>query len=123
MRTYNQQIVSNAIMNTGIMSQAIELSRIYGYSIQAVYTGTPTGTLKLQGSSDPSGDVASPPNATNIPVNWSDILNSSQAVSAAGNFMWNVSDVQYNWVRLVYTDGSGGSSTAILNARINAKGF
>lgn len=122
MRPYNKQISVNVLMNTSSNSSAYCLDTIFGYSIQAVYTGTPTGTLKLQGSDDPTGDFASPANATNIPTNWSDIAGTSQALTAAGTFLWNMSDVGYNWVRLVYTDTSGGTSTAILNARINAKG-
>lgn len=109
-------------MNTTITSAAYSLDRIFGYSIQASFTGTPTGTFKLQASSDPTGDQASPSNATNIPTHWTDIVDSSESVSAAGNFMWNVTDVFYNWVRLIYTDSSSGSSTAVLNVRINAKG-
>lgn len=122
MRTYNDPLFTSTTMNTTLHSAPFELAKIYGYSIQAEYTGTPTGTLYLEGSSDPSGNFASPLNATNVPTNWSTIANSAQVISAAGSFLWNVSDVEYNWVRLSYTDSSGGTSTALLTARINAKG-
>lgn len=127
MRTVNipNIIPSGTVMNTTINSSAIPLYQIYGYSIQAVYTGTPTGAFKLQGSSDPVPQAGSPSiTAAPTPVNWSDIANSSESISAAGNFMWNVFDVMYNWVRLVYTDSSGGTSTAIVTvSTFNGKGI
>lgn len=122
MQVYNIKIVTNATMNTTINSAPYNVQQMYGYCIQAEFTGAPTGTLKLQASNDPATSYLSGNTATNNPVtNWTDITNSSFAVASAGSFMWNVFDVMYNWVRLVYTDGSGGASTAVLNANINAK--
>lgn len=119
MRPFNEPIISNALMNANISSPGIPLAQTFGYAIQAVYTGTPTGTLKLQASNDPLGDLTNP---NDQPTNWEDISNSSQSISAAGSFLWNVTDVMYTWVRLVFTDGSGGTSTARLSANINGKG-
>lgn len=114
----NKQILSNVVMNTTINSAALNLLQVYGYAIQVTFTGTPTGTFKLQASCDPSSNL----NPSQIPSNWTDIADSSFAVTAAGNYMWNIFEVMYNWVRLVYTDGSGGSSTAILTlATYNSK--
>ena len=123
MRVYNKPVIipANTIMNTTINSQALELLNMYGYSIQVVFTGTPTGTFKLQASSDPVNGVSS---GLNTPVNWTDVANSSQSLTAAGNYMWNVFDVMYNWVRLVYQDTSGGTSTAIITvSQFNGKGI
>jgi len=94
------------------------LDSIWGYSIQAVWTGTPNGTIKLQASSDPINQA----NQVNSPINWTDIANSAQVITAAGNFMWNITSTSYNYVQLVYLDASSGSSTAVLNANFNAKG-
>lgn len=105
---------------TGI---TIPLYQIFGYSIQVVYTGTPTGTFKLQASDDPIPQNAMPTTGVYSATNFTDVPNSSQAVSAAGNVMWNISDVMYNYVRVVYTDGSSGSSTAVITSAIcNLKG-
>lgn len=122
MRVYNIPLqLTSTTLNTNITSQALQLYSMLGFSIQIVFTGTPTGTLKLQGSSDPVPQAD--PNSL-VPTNWTDINNSSQAISAAGSFLWNVSDVQYNYVRLVYTDGSSGMSTAVVTSAIfNGKGF
>lgn len=121
MRTYNEQFVTNQVMNVSSNSQPMELIQIFGYAIQARFVGSSiTGTLKLQVSCDPNNNPgASGPN----PTHWTDLAGSPQAISAAGDFMWNVSDPAYNWVRLVYTDGSGGTSNGHLTAVLNAKGF
>lgn len=122
MRVYNKQIVTNAVMNTTINSAPYNIQQLYGYAIQAEFTGTPTGTFKLQASNDPATSY-NPGNGQggNPVINWTDVQNSSYGVTASGNYMWNVFEVMYNWVRLVYTDTSGGTSTAVLNASINAK--
>ena len=120
MRTYNIQLASSNPLNTTFTSSPQQTYQMQGYSIQAVFTGTPTGTFKLQASSDPFLNTS----AFQNPVNWSDIPYSFYTVSAAGNFTWNVFEVQYNFVRLVYTDASGGTSDAILTSAIlNAKGL
>lgn len=120
MNVANEQIITNVVMNANRVSAAIPVVNIYGYAIQATYTGTPTGTFKLQASAD-KFDYANPTQPP-VPTHWTDISGSSQAVSAAGDFMWNVTGCFYTYVRLVYTDGSSGASTAVLNARINIKG-
>jgi len=119
MQVYNNSIVSAQVMDTNITSSPYNVQQIYGVAIQAVWTGTPTGTFKLQASSDPATAFTGSQGA---PTNWTDVANSSYAVSAAGSYMWNVFDIMYNWIRVVYTDSSGGTSTAVLNVRINAKG-
>ena len=120
MNVFNKLIITNATMNTTLTSEAIPLVNTYGYSIQAKWTGTPTGTLKLQASSDAFMYVND--NQPQVPTTWTDIADSSQSIVAAGDFMWNIIGAFYNFVRVVYTDGSGGSSTAVINVRINAKG-
>jgi hypothetical protein len=105
-------------MNTTINSSPYNVQQIYGVAIQAVFTGTPTGTFKIQASADPATGYDP---TDNPPSNWTDIAGSSYSVTAAGNYMWNIFDIMYNWIRLVYTDTSGGTSTAVLNTTINAK--
>lgn len=117
-------IPENTVLNTNINSAAIPLYQIFGYSIQAVFTGTPTGTFKLQASDDPVPQAAQAASGVYTATNWTDIANSSQSVTAAGSIIWNVSEVMYNYVRVVYTDGSGGASTAIVTASTaNLKGI
>ena len=119
MNVFNEALIVNAVMNTTIDSPAVPIFNTYGYAVQAVFSGVPTGTLKLQASADPAVYAKT---GTFTPANWTDIANSSVPVSAAGVFIWNFNGAFYNYVRLVYTDASGGTSTAVLNVNINCKG-
>lgn len=120
MRTFNEKILTSIILSANRTSTFVPLKNILMFCIQAIITGTPTGTIKLQASADPETNDTIPLTA---PTNWVDIANSSVSVSAAGGTMWNVSDVAYNYVRVVYTDGSSGSSTAVVTATFNGKGI
>lgn len=120
MRTYNEIMVNAEDMDADITGPATELQNIYGYSIQAVYTGaTCDGTIKLQCSVDPVRNATpSPPQ----PATWTDIADSSYTITSSGSYVWNVENVMYTWVRVVFTDGSGGTNDGTLTLRINAKG-
>jgi hypothetical protein len=127
MQQYNKPniIPAGTVMNTTINSQAMQLQNILGYAIQVFFTGTPTGSFKLQSSCDNPGNVtATLGKATQfLPTNWTDIANSTFVVSAAGNVEWNTTWDMASWVRVVYTDASSGSSTAIITtATFNGKG-
>lgn len=109
MRVLNKVL---AVTDNGDMSSAtltsdeILLEHMGVVAIQAVYTGSPVGALKLQASV--GGTV------------WTDVANSSVAVTAAGDTMWNVTDVGYSKIRVAYTRTSG---TGALSLRFNEKGF
>lgn len=127
MRVFNQQISTNVAMNANSNSPYVPLKSIFMYCIAAIVTGTPTGTIKLQASNDPETNdtqyntTESRPPAV-IPTHWVDIDDSSFVLASAGETMWNVRDVGYNYVRVVYTDASGGSSTATMTIIFNGKG-
>lgn len=127
MKVYNTPniIPANTVMDANINSSPMQLEWMIGFSIQIVFTGSPTGSFKLQASCDPlsskgtgfNGDVSY------VPTHWTDIADSSQSVTAAGNIEWNMSEVMFNWVRVVYTDGSGGLSIAVITSAVfNGKG-
>lgn len=123
MRTFNQQTQTNVHLNANINGPASALKNIFMYSIVCVISGTPTGTIKLQASNDPETNDTQPlgtPFPT--PTHWTDITGSTFTVTTAGNTMWNVADVAYNYVRVVYTDTSGGTSTATMSQITNGKG-
>ena len=115
-------------MNAGINSQTLQLENMYGYAIQIFFTGTPTGSFKLQSSCDPVTKEGLTVGANGVitwsATNWTDIANSTFTVSAAGNVEWNYGQLAgYNYVRVVYTDTSSGASTAIItSATFNGKG-
>lgn len=127
MRTFNKQIATSVVLNENINSAYIPLKSIVLYSIAAIVTGTPTGSIKLQASNDPETNdtqynaTASAPPAVG-PSNWIDIADSSFNLTSAGETFWNVKDVGYNYVRVVYTDTSGGTSTATMKIIFNGKG-
>lgn len=107
-------------MNTTINSQAMSLQKMIDFSISVFFTGTPTGSFKLQMSNDP---YVIPNNTNNyVPVNWVDIANSTFTVSAAGNVGWDYGTCGFDYVRAVYTDTSGGTSTAVITvSQFNGK--
>lgn len=118
-------IPAGTVMNANINSAPMQLQNALGYSIQIVFTGTPTGTFKLQSSCDnPATNTASGGKASNsLPVNWTDVLNSTFTTVAAGDIQWNVTWDMAAWVRAVYTDSSSGMSTAIItSSTFNGKG-
>ena len=121
MKFYNSKAVSAQAMNTNFASPAFQLLQVNCFSFQAVFTGSSiTGQFYLQGSCDPMD--SKPGDSTNPTVtNWSTITGTQVAVIAAGDYLWNISLVGYNYVRLAYTDSSGGTSNGVCNARFNAK--
>lgn len=121
MRTSNDLIVDAGSM-TGtatINSDPIWLGNAMGVAIQAVWTGTPNGSFKIQCSIDPQ--VPQPGASTPTITNWEDVADSSYAVTgSAGSYTWNIESAYFAWARVVYTNTS---STGTLTARFNAKGF
>jgi hypothetical protein len=101
-----------------INSDPIWLGFAAGVAIQAVWTGTPNGSFKLQCSID--SQEPTPGNSTPTITNWEDVADSSTTVTgAAGSYTWNVSDAYFRWIRVVYTNTS---STGTLTVRFNTKG-
>jgi hypothetical protein len=124
MQIYNfpNIIPVGTVMNATINSKAMQLQNMLFYNIQLVYTGTPTGSFKLQASSDNSATMTAAGQFPYVPTNWTDIPSSSQAVTTSGSVMYNVEWAGYNFVRVVYTDTSGGTSTAVITvSTMNAK--
>lgn len=119
-------VPASTVMNTTINSTAQPMLDLFSFAIQVVFTGTPTGSIKLQFSNDAAyaGNPRSGTSGLNPPpTNWTDIANSSFTVTAAGNVGWDYSWPGFNWVRIVYTDTSSGSSTAIItSSTFNGKG-
>lgn len=129
MKTYNTPniIPVNAVMNATINSLAMQLENMYGFAIQIFFTGTPTGSFKLQSSCDAVPRQSLVFNANGVvvynPTNWTDIDDSTFSVSAAGDVEWNFTGSQFNFVRVVYTDSSSEASTAIItSSTFNGKG-
>lgn len=104
---FNRPMLENRSMAASFESESFDLSVAQGFSIHAKWTGSPVGTIKLQILvSDVTG--------------WEDLADSEISVPNATNTaLWNVSDVFYDQVKIVFTRSSGSGSA---NAYINAKG-
>lgn len=100
-----------------ITSAPFRLEHLHGFSLQAVWTGTPAGNFKLQGSNDLGsydGEVVSGV------TNWTDIPSSTVAAGgAAGSTLWNIDGAHYRWMRLSYTNTSSTGTLTV--ATVNGK--
>lgn len=116
MRTGNKIILNAVDASVNQNSPAYWLDQVYGVALQAIFTGSPIGTIVLQGSCDSANND---PNNGAAVVNWTAITGSSTAISGAGTVLWNNNGVFYKWIRAVYTATSG---TGTLTLNINTKG-
>lgn len=119
MRVSNSPITNfvNGDMSGNLTSPEIQLNQVYGWSAQFVFTGSPVGTLKVQVSDDPSYVAEG---TTPVPTHWTDLANSSQSISAAGDITYNANIAFYNWIRFQYVFTSG---TGTISGRCNLKGY
>ena len=121
MKTVNLSF-ENVDMSADYTSAALKVDSMDGYSVCARWVGggSPTGTFKLQASNNAFPDNV----GYNIPENpdaiWVDITGSDYTVTDDGDYFWNVSDVYYRAVRVVYDQVSGTATGTIL---IFAKGI
>ena len=127
MRTFNKQIAAAVVLNANYKSPLVPLRNIYTYSISAIITGVPTGTLTIEASNDPETNDTQVNTTSNtipavLPTNWVTIADSAFPVTSAGETMWNVNAVGYNYVRVSFVDASGGTSTATMKIIFNGKG-
>lgn len=111
MKFISDKILDAGSMGADIESDEVLIDQIYGFAIQAVYTGTPNGTLKVQASCDDvktSSDV----------VNWIDVSGATATITAAGSVIVQVSYAFYKWFKVVFVRTSGtGSLTITYNGK------
>jgi len=98
----NVSYISAATMNANITGPAIDTTDLSHISFEAVWTGTPTGTLSAQGSNDSS--------------NWVNLANSSLALAGtASSTIYECYAPVFRYIRYVYTFTS---STGTLNVSL-----
>lgn len=103
-------------MSSSIETLGVYVGNIVNYSIQLVFTGSPVGSFKLQMSADPTSYVTSTKTTQLEDVlNWTDVTESVQAITEAGDHMWNVQNCGNTWTRVVYTPVSGSGSLTVAN--------
>jgi len=103
----NIKWVDGVSMASSVTSSVIDLSNTQGLSIHAFWTGSPSGSFQLEASDDAG-------------AHWAVYQDSIVALPVIGNsIFWNVSEVHFDQIRLVYTAASGSGT---LTAWINCKG-
>lgn len=115
-----EQIGSGNSAAISQQSEPVDLNYRYGIAIQAVFTGSPVGTARLQGSCDFGARNQPQAGGNDQVVNWTDIADSDAAITGAGSASWNFQGSFYKWIRLVYISTSG---TGTITVRANSKGF
>lgn len=122
MKTDPKKIVNGLGMGTSCTSTGVYIDQILTYSIQAIWTGSPQGTLSVQASNDivPIDPTSLDP-AANV-TNWTTYTNGTQTLTGsgtAGSYLWNSPISGYSWVRLTWTSST---ATGTLNATFFGKG-
>ncbi len=119
-RVKNEVLLANGDMTQTLHSSPLDLTYSYGYSIQISYTGSPVGTLILEGSDDASfPQDANFQFAAFTPTNWTTLAGSTVNVFGPDAILYNFSDAYYKYVRVTYTPTSGSGTCQIVG---NTKG-
>lgn len=96
----NEPIINNGSMAGSLTSTVIDIAEILLYSVHAIWTGTPTGSISVQGSNDGTNFVEVASQATG---------------GAAGQYLLNIEKAGYKYVRVQFIrTGSTGSLTVYL---------
>lgn len=114
----NELLLAAGDMAATFQSDPVDVRNIVVGSVQIVMTGAPVGTFTLQASND-TFQFLKQPGIEPTPTNWTDVENSSTAISAAGTVMYNLTSIGYDLLRVVYTRTSG---TGACQIRVVAKG-
>lgn len=89
-------LLDSADMAASFQSDHITLPMSNGFAIHAVFTGSPTGSFYIAVTIDG--------------INWAVLPDSTQAITAAGDIFYNVTDSKYQMARVHYSFSSGTGS-------------
>jgi hypothetical protein len=92
---------TNASLAANYTGNSFPISGMNYGGLQAVWTGSPQGTLAIQVSNDNS--------------NWSTSSASQISISGSGNYAWSVAPIGFGFVRIFYTYTMG---TGTLNTNL-----
>lgn len=124
MRPSNSLIVNGAIGSASFNSGPVWAYDIVRCSVQvSVPTGGVNGSLQLQASNDQFQGV--PPNQFQ-PTNWSNVGTASvtfSTTSTAKTFLIVETECCYEYLRVAFTDSTGGAGTGALTVRMKAFGL
>lgn len=94
--------VSNASMAAEIISPVTAMTELDNISMQAVFSGSPTGTMTTEGSLDK--------------ITWNAFT--TLAITGAGSELFDLNQLSFPYVRLHYVPTSG---TGTLNVLVSGK--
>ena len=117
MRNVNSVVLSGAD-TASVNGNPIDANQLISGSFQAVFgDATANGTLKIQASNDVAPIQYTSPNGVGVftPSNWADIPSATASVTLGGSVIVTLAQMNYRWVRAVYTRTSGGSSTVVVS--------
>lgn len=105
----NIKIIEDASMDADVTSLRVQLAHYNLYCIEAVFTGSPVGTLSLEISGSDHYDES---------ATFNTYVGSSVDINGAGSHLFEVSDAGHTITSLKFTRSSG---TGTLNASFRAK--
>jgi hypothetical protein len=113
---YLNYVVMNASDTASHTSDKIDSNQLIGASFHCIFgDSSVAGSVKIQASNDPA-----PTNYTAVynftPTNWVDIPSMSATVTAGAPVLITIPNTSliYRWMRVVFTNVSGGSSTILV---------
>lgn len=111
-QSYRTDTVSS--LASSVNGAAYKVERMIGASFQFTWVdgGALAGTLKLQGSNNAFFDNPTAPQNPN--ASWEDLSGSSIVVSGSSSDLTNVSEIQYQAIRWVYTASAGAGSMVVI---------
>ena len=99
----NLTVINDGYMSGNLDSGIIELSEVDGIAVHSVYTGTPSGTIRILGSNDG--------------VNFVEL--DANVIAASGQDLVNLSLLMCAFVKVTYTVAAGSGS---LTTNVSMKG-
>lgn len=98
------KMVDAGDMSSDVTSEVVNVEYMDNVGIQAVYSGSPVGDLKIEVSQDET--------------NWDELTSVTVNISAAGSSTINLNQVPFAYIRVFYDSTSGsGSLTVTLTAK------
>lgn len=111
---------SNNINASAVVDQngsVIDANQLFAMSVQAVVTGTSTGTLNVQFSNDISPAVDS--NGKPAPTHWSNIATvGTVAIAGAGIYSMPKFDIAYRWIRCQFVHANAAAGNISVNVNV-----
>lgn len=103
MRLTSISIIQTPILiDTNWQSSPIWVGHTEHFSISLEFSGVPEGSFSIQYSND-----GAEPTYNKIPTGFATVEGSTQNVDEAGTHGWNVQNVGYRWVRIIWTHSMG----------------